>query len=380
FSVFRPKLERIVELTLKKADALREGRGGAEPLSRYDALLDLYEPDARTKDVADLFSAVREELVPLVRAVAERPDRVRGDLLVGDFDEDKQWDFGIEVLTAMGFDFDRGRQDRSEHPFTTGFTPDDVRLTTRFGRHLGIGLYGTMHEGGHGLYEQGIPGAWALTPIGTTASLGVHESQSRLWENVIGRSRHFWNHYLPRLKEYFPELAPVDLETFYRAVNESHPSLIRVDADELTYNLHIFLRFDLEQKLVAGDLAVGDLPEAWNEGMREYLGVTPPDHVQGVLQDVHWSGGMIGYFPTYALGNIMSLQLYEAALRERPSLPEEVARGELGGVLEWMRRNVHEKGATVTGVELLRQVTGTGFDPAPYLRYLKEKYTEIYGF
>lgn len=374
FSIFAPKLQRNLELAVQRADALGYGD------TRYDALLDLYEPGARAAAVDALFERLKAGLVPLVHAVAARIDRVRADFLVGGYDEEKQWNFGMDVLRAMGFDFQHGRQDRSEHPFTNAFTPTDVRLTTRFGEHFGTALFGTMHEGGHGLYEQGIPAEWANTPVGTAASFGVHESQSRLWENVIGRSLAFWSHFFPRLQELFPvRLSGIDLDTFYRAINEAKPSLIRVEADELTYNLHIFLRFDLEKRLVSGDLSVADLPEAWNAGMRELMGLTPPDDVSGVMQDVHWSQGMIGYFPSYALGNVMSMQLYERALADRPSIPAEIERGDLNGVLDWMRTHVHRLGATLTGLELMERVTGRALDPDPYLHYLKEKYSEIYG-
>lgn len=373
FRVFQPALERTLALTVEKADAL--GHGG----ERYDALLDLYEPDLGTAEVARIFARLRTALVPLVQAVSERADRIRHDFLASGFDEAEQWAFGLEVLRAIGFDFRRGRLDRSEHPFTTAFHPDDVRITTRLRDDFGTGLFGTIHEGGHALYEQGIPSAWRGTPVGTTASLGIHESQSRLWENVIGRSREFWEHFLPVARRHFPALGDVPLDDFYRAINAAAPSFIRVEADELTYNLHIFLRFDLERRLLSGDLPVGELPGAWREGMRSLLSVEPPDDLAGVLQDVHWSQGMIGYFPTYTLGNVASVQLWEKARADNPGLSDDVRRGEFGRILSWLRANVHAQGASFTGVELLRRATGRAYDPEPYLAYLDAKYRALYG-
>ncbi|MBE3590619.1 MAG: carboxypeptidase M32 [Firmicutes bacterium] len=374
FRIFAPKLERLVQLTIERAEAL-----GYEE-RRYDALLNLFEPGSRTSQVQALFQQLKEGLVPLVHAVAERVDRVKNDFLFGGYDERKQWDFGVRLLKAIGFDFQRGRQDRSEHPFTVGFGSGDVRLTTRFQPYLGSALFGTLHEGGHGLYEQGIPPEFAGTPVGSAASFGVHESQSRLWENLVGRSRAFWRHFYPELQALFPErLGEVDLDTFYAAINRVEPSLIRVEADELTYNLHIFLRFDLELKLIEGDLKVADLPEAWRAGMRELLGRAPENDRDGVMQDVHWSQGAFGYFPSYTLGNVLSVQLFEKAKEERPDIPQEIERGEFAGLLGWMRERIHRHGGKFTGTELIVRATGREADAAPYLRYLREKYEEIYG-
>lgn len=374
FRIFAPKLERLVELSIQRAEAL-----GYEE-RRYDALLNLFEPGMRTSQVQALFQQLKEGLVPLVQAVAERLDRVRDDFLHGGYDEQKQWDFGVRLLKEIGFDFNRGRLDRSEHPFTIGFGSGDVRLTTRFRPYLGTALFGTLHEGGHGLYEQGIPEEFAGTPIGTAASFGMHESQSRLWENLIGCSLGFWTHYYPELQRLFPDrLGEIGLETFYRAINRVQPSLIRVEADELTYNLHIFLRFDLELKLLEGDLKVADLPEAWRAGMKELLGCVPESDRDGVLQDVHWSQGSFGYFPSYTLGNVLSVQLFEQAKADRPDIPQEIERGVFSGVLGWMRENIHRHGGKYTGAELVVRATGREADAGPYLRYLREKYAEIYG-
>ncbi|WP_203530681.1 carboxypeptidase M32 [Thermaerobacter sp. PB12/4term] len=375
FAVFAPALARLLELRRQMADAL------GYPEERYDALLEGHEPGMRTRQVRELFTRLKEGLVPLVQAIAERQDRVRDDFLHGDYPDAAQWELTLEALEAIGFDFQRGRQDRSIHPFTAPLATGDVRLTTRINpRVFGPAFFSSLHEGGHGLYEQGFPAAWHRTPLADGASSAVHESQSRLWENVIGRSREFWRFFFPRVQARFPQqLAGVDAEAMYRAVNRSRPSLIRVDADEVTYNLHIMLRFELELALLSGDLPVDDLPGAWREKTRAYLGIEPAHDVEGVLQDIHWSWGGFGYFPSYALGNLIALQLWEAALRDEPGLPEEIARGRLGGVLQWMRQHVHRHGARYEPLELVRRVTGAELSEQPFLRYIRRKYGELYG-
>lgn len=375
FSIFQPKLERLVELQRQKADAL----GWQE--RRYDALLDLFEPGMRTAEVEQTFATLRDELIPILQAIRERIDAVDDAVLRRHYPADDQWSFTIDLLRAIGFDFDRGRQDRSEHPFTTSFSVDDVRVTTRILEdYLAQSIFSTIHEAGHAFYELGLPREHERTPLAQAASLGLHESQSRMWENVIGRSRGFWEYFLPRLAERFPsQLAGVGLEEFYRAVNRVEPSFIRTEADEVTYNLHIFLRFELEQAMLDGDLTVADLPGAWNEKMQAYLGVTPPDMLRGVLQDVHWSGDTFGYFPTYSLGTVLSVQFYEKALAEHPELPEEIRGGRFETLHRWLTDNIHRHGSRYEPVELIRRVTGTGLDAGPYLRYIREKYGDIYG-
>ena len=313
FDHFAPHLEELVDLTIQKAEAL-----GYET-ERYDALLDEYEPGLPTSAVVDTFADLRKQLVPLVDAIAEQP-APNDAMLHGAFPVDQQKAFGEAVITDFGYDFDCGRQDISAHPFTTSFDVTDVRLTTRFDEtFLPSGLFSTLHEAGHGLYEQGIAAELVRTPLAEGTSLGIHESQSRFYENVIGRSRPFWQHYYPALQDTFPDaLGGVSLDDFYRAINRSEPSLIRVEADEVTYNLHIMLRFELERALVQEDLAVQDLPAAWNDRMDTYLGITPDSDANGVLQDVHWSFGAIGYFPTYALGTLMSAQIANAMRKALP--------------------------------------------------------------
>ncbi|HEU4753689.1 MAG TPA: carboxypeptidase M32, partial [Armatimonadota bacterium] len=298
-----------------------------------------------------------------------------------DYDEDLQRRFAESVLADCGYDFQRGRQDRSVHPFCTHFSRNDVRITTRYDRNfLPMALFGSMHEMGHALYEQGISEALEGNILGGGASLGVHESQSRLWENLVGRSRAFWRHYFPKLRETFPQpLSGTDEEQFYRAINRVAPSLIRVEADEVTYNLHIIIRYEMENELLEGRLAVKDAPEAWNERYRSYLGVTPPNNAEGILQDVHWSIGIMGYFPTYSLGNLLSVQLYDTALVAHPAIPDEIARGQFGALLGWMRENIHQYGRRYLPAELVRRATGTELRAGPYVRYLRTKFGEIYS-
>ena len=317
-----------------------------------------------------------------MQAITAQADAVDSSVLQQDFDETAQWDFGMATLKAIGFDLERGRQDKSVHPFTTSFSVNDVRLTTRiFKDFFASGLFGTLHEGGHGLYEQNVSASLEGTPLASGTSLGVHESQSRLWENVLGRSKPFWQYYYPKLQEFFPDqLNTVSLEIFYGAINKVEPSFIRVEADEVTYNLHIFLRFELEQALLKQQLQVADLPDAWNAKMEEYLGITPPTDALGVLQDVHWSAGLIGYFPTYALGNVLSMQFYEQTLKDIPDLPAQFARGEFDNLLTWFREKIHRHGRKYTANELVDRVTGSKtIEATPYLNYIQQKFSDIYG-
>lgn len=374
FSRFRPYLERLVDL--KRAYA----RLFAPYDHIYDPLLDDFEPGMKTAQVKEIFVALRPQQVELIRAIAERP-QVEDGFLYLDYDEQKQWDFGVAVITRFGYDWQRGRQDKSAHPFTTSFGMGDVRITTRiFRNNLASGLFSTLHEGGHALYEQGIDPALDRTPLANGASLAVHESQSRLWENLVGRSRAFWEHFYPRLQETFPtQLGNVRLDDFYKGINKVQPSLVRVEADEATYNLHIMLRLELEIALMEGSLEVRDLPEAWNARMEEYLGLTPPNDAQGVLQDIHWSMGALGYFSTYALGNLISVQLWEAMQRDIPDMEEQIRRGEFEALLGWLRENVHRHGAKFEPQELVKRVTGSEIVAEPYVRYLRTKFGAIYG-
>lgn len=373
---FAPDLERILDLTRQTADHL--GHGG----ERYDALLDQYEPGTTTAEVRALFEAIKPDTVALVQRIAALgPDAVDSSVLSRFYDENVQLLFGETVIGALGYDFERGRQDRALHPFCTSFGSGDVRITTRFDANfLPTALFGSLHEAGHALYEQGLSLRYPGT-LGQAASLGVHESQSRLWENLVGRSRPFWNHFYPKLQAAFPAaLGEVSEASFCRAINKVEPSPIRVEADEVTYNLHILLRFEIETMLLSGELSVADAPAAWNAKMQAYFGLTPPDDASGILQDVHWSAGLIGYFPTYTLGNILSVQLYHKAdAGSGGLLSSQIAAGDFAPLLSWLRENVHQWGRKYLPKDLVVRATGDPLDPAPYLAYLQNKFGEVYG-
>ncbi len=374
FPLFKPHLDKILDLTHRYA-------GYFAPFDHaYDALLDIYEPNLKTADVKTIFSAIRPQQVELIKHITTRP-QVDDSFLHLAYDEQTQWDFGVEAITKIGYEWQRGRQDRTLHPFTTSFGWGDVRITTRFNPNfLNLALFGTLHETGHALYEQGSDRSFDRTPLFGGTSAAIHESQSRLWENLVGRSLPFWQHFYPRLQEYFPsQLGNVPLAAFYKGINKVQPSLIRIEADEATYNLHIMLRMELEIAMIEGALQVKDLPEAWNSRCEEYLGLTPPSNTQGVLQDVHWSSGMIGYFPSYALGNLIGAQLWELVSSDIPDLPEHIRSGEFAPLLGWLREKVHRHGSKFEPQELIQRVTGSKIDPAPYIRYLSRKYAEIYG-
>jgi len=376
FEVFRPALERTVRLSREIASAL------GYTLSPLDPLIDLAEPGVDTAFCRSLFDELRKALVPLARAIAAKSPGDEDAILRQPFDPDLQLAMGKEAVAAIGFDFQRrGRVDLSVHPFTTSFSPDDTRITTRIDPHDFTNcFYSLLHEAGHGLYEQGLPRQFDRTVLCASASAGVHESQSRLWENFVGRSLAFWRFFLPRAARYFPEqLGAWTPEDLYRAVNRVTPSFIRTEADEVTYNLHVMLRFDLEQEVLEDRLAVADLKEAWNHKMQEYLGVVPPDDLRGILQDIHWSGSFGGDFQGYTLGNVMAAQLYEAAGAECPDLGAAFTRGHFQDLGEWMRQRVHAQGARFEPLELIRRATGRPLDAAAYLRYLREKFGQLYG-
>lgn len=373
FADFAPHLQRLIDLTIQKAEAY----GYHDRV--YDALLDEYEPGMNTAHVERIFADLRTELVPLVAAIA-RDGETNNSMLHQKFDRQKQWDFGVEVIRDFGFDFERGRQDLSTHPFTTTFSIADVRITTRISDNfLNPGLFGTLHEAGHALYEQGVDRELERTPLADGTSLGMHESQSRLWENLVGRSRAFWQHYYPRLQSVFNEqLGATSLDTFYRAINKVQPGLIRVEADELTYNLHIMLRFELENDLLEGRVDVAELPDLWNTRMDEYLGIVPSTDAKGVLQDIHWSLGAFGYFPTYSLGNLMSTQIYNQAARELPNLETQISEGNFEDLHDWLRRRIYCYGRKKDANDILEEVTGRPLHAGSWLAYIRRKYAEIY--
>jgi carboxypeptidase Taq len=375
FALFQPYIDRIMDLRRRYADLFA-------PYDHvYDPLLDDFEPGLKTADVKAIFTALRPQQVELIRTITAQP-QVDNSFLYLPYDGQKQWDFGVEVITKMGHDWNRSRQDKAAHPFTQNFGSGDVRITTRINpNYLGTGLFGTLHEAGHASYELGVDPRYDRGALAGGASLALHESQSRMWENLVGRSYPFWQHFYPRLQEYFPsQLGNVSLDLFYKGINKVQPSLIRVEADEATYNLHIMLRLELEIALMEGSVAVKDLPEVWNTRFQEYLGITPPNDTQGVLQDVHWSGGMVGYFSTYALGNLVSVQLWERLNVDIPDLADQIRRGEFNQWLGWLRTHIHCYGSKYEPQELVQRISGCKINAAPYLRYLKKKYSDIYGF
>ena len=371
----RPWLERVFALKREQAACQLPDR---DP---YDALMDDYEPGASWPAVAARFDALRGQLVDLVRACVGSPRRPDDTLLRGSFPEAAQQRFVREVAARIGFDFSRGRLDTTAHPFCATMGPHDCRITTRWDeRFLPTALFGVLHEAGHGLYEQGLPTAWRGLPPGEAASLGVHESQSRLWENLVGRSAAFWEWCFPLAREAFPgPLAGATTRGVQRAVLAVRPSFIRVEADEVTYNLHVMLRFDLERALVQGSLAVADLPDAWNERFERDFGIRPPTAADGVLQDIHWSAGLVGYFPTYTLGNLFAAQLMYAAEAALPRLDRDMAAGRFAGLLDWLRRNVHAHGRLVESERLVEQACGGPVSERWLVSSLQRRYGEAHG-
>jgi carboxypeptidase Taq len=376
YDPFRPWLERILKLAREEAEAV------GYPATPYDALLEHYEPGMTTAEVARLFEELKRELLPLVDAITGgRKPRSRAGAQRREFPVDRQRIFGEAVAAAIGFDLERGRIDSSLHPFCTGLGPGDCRITARFStRDFAGGFFSVLHEAGHALYEQGLDAAQYGTPMGDAASLGLHESQSRLWENLIGRRRSFWQHFFPRARAMFHEaLQETKLDPFLAGINRVERSCVRVRADEVTYNLHIFIRFELEQALLSNDLKAADLPEAWNAAYKRYLGVTPANDVEGCLQDGHWAEGLVGYFPTYTLGNLYAAQLFAAAREQLGDLDAQFARGDFGTLLGWLRDRVHRHGRRFTARQLVERATGAPPHWPPLVSALKEKYVDQEG-
>ncbi|MBI3909707.1 MAG: carboxypeptidase M32 [Armatimonadetes bacterium] len=374
FPAFRPHLESMMDYARRAADYY-----GYED-HPYDALLDGYEPGLKTADVRRVLDVLHPAQVDLARAISQK-EAPRADFLYREYPEGAQGEFGLAVAAEFGYDLQRGRLDVAPHPFETDFGRDDVRITTRYDCHyLPEAIFAIFHETGHALYEQNISPSLSRTPLDSGCSNVFHESQSRLWENLVSRSRSFWQRYFPRLRQLFPAaLADVTADEFYRAVNRVQPSLIRVEADEVTYNLHIMLRFELEMGLIENQVGVADLPEVWAVKMREYLGVTPPDDRDGVMQDTHWSTGSLGYFPTYALGNVMGAQIYETALQADPGIAAQINQGRFDGLRGWLGENLYQHGRKFLPGELAVRVTGRPLDPQPYIAYLQHKFGELYG-
>lgn len=375
FGAFEPILDKIVSLSREMAEVI--GYEGEQ----YDALLDFYEPEAKTAQVREVLETLKDQLVPLVAEIKDSGRRPNMEILKQYYPLAAQEQIGKLAATKIGFDFTAGRLDVTHHPFCSTSGPHDCRITTRYDENFfPSAFFSTLHEAGHGMYEQGLNASWFGLPPGTSASLGIHESQSRLWENIVGRSYAFWSHFYPEAKKLFPAaLGDVPMSDFHFAINEVTPSLIRVEADEATYNLHIIIRFELEQALLSGDLQVKDLPAAWNEKYTQQLGIAPPSDADGCLQDVHWSAGLIGYFPTYSLGNIYSAQLMEQAHEDLGDLEGMFAAGEFGPLLTWLRENVHQPGQRFPGSQLVEDICGDPIDSAPLIRYLRAKLGPLYG-
>ncbi|MCC6261480.1 MAG: carboxypeptidase M32 [Anaerolineales bacterium] len=374
FALFQPHLERMVELVQRYISFFPAGN------HPYDTLLDDYEPGMKTSEVQEIFSALRPKQVDLIKKI-KAAKQVKADFLHKKYNEKKVWDFSETIISQFGYDWQRGRQDKAPHPFETSFSVNDVRITNRFEADNPLAtLFSAMHEAGHAMYEQGVNPAYERTSLANGVSLAVHESQSRMWENLVGRSLPFWEYFLPQLKKAFPtQLAGVNVKSFYKAVNKVEPTFIRVNADEATYNLHIMLRLEIEIGMVDGTMKVKDLPEIWNAKMQEYLGITPPDNARGVLQDVHWSSGLIGYFSTYALGNLVSAQLWEKINKDIKNLDDQIRKGQFDALLAWLREKIHVHGRKYDPQDLVQKITGSKIDSAAYTRYLTRKYSDIYG-
>ena len=375
FGAVRPLLEKTVALSRELANFFPGYENIADPL------IDMSDYGMRASSVRQLFAELRQQLVPLVQAITQQA-RADDACLQQYFPEAQQLAFGRQVIERFGYDFNRGRQDKTHHPFMTRFAAGDVRITTRVKENdLSEALFSTLHEAGHALYEQGVSPAYDGTPLGSGTSSGVHESQSRLWENVVGRSRGFWNHFYPQLQAAFPQqLGRVPQETFYRAVNKVQRSLIRTDADEVTYNLHVMLRFDFELDLLEGRLSVRDLPEAWHERFETDLGITPPDDRDGVLQDVHWFSGQVGgVFQGYTLGNILGAQFFAAALKAQPQITSDIEQGQFATLRGWLTDHLYTHGAKFTAAEIVEKVTGGPLSIGPYVDYLRRKFGELYS-
>lgn len=371
FRLFLPYLERIIDL--KRREAAYVGHKETP----YDALLDIYEPGTKTSEVAAVFSELKEFLIPFLSQIKGAKVGTNPKVLHGNFPQAKQEEIGRLFAEKLGFDPKAGRIDQAVHPFATGFHPEDVRITTRFDtNNLLYSLMSIVHEVGHALYEQGLPAENFGTPLAESISLGIHESQSRVWENQVGRSLPFWQYFYPLLRRAFREpFAKIKLEDFYSALNTVKPSLIRTEADEVTYNLHIILRFELEKALIEGEIEARELPRIWKKKMKEYLGVDPLTDREGVLQDVHWSAGLFGYFPTYALGNLYAAQFFAAAKKQIPDLEKQFTRGQFKKFHAWLKENIHIHGKLYSADQLCRKVSGEKLDPSYFTRYLTQKYS-----
>lgn len=375
FSTFEKPLHQLIELKKKEADLLGYQQ------HPYNALMNDYDKGLTVATVDTIFADLRPQLLTLLAAIKTGP-QVDNSFLHKHFDKDAQWKFGMEILKQIGFDFEAGRQDLSVHPFTTSFNNFDVRVTTRIDENdFGNMTWSCIHEGGHALYEQGLPAEEYGLPLSEYCSLSIHESQSRLWENSVGRGLPFWQHNFNLLKSFFPEQCKnISVDAFYRGINKVEPSLIRTESDELTYHFHVMIRYEIEKKLIEGAISTKDIPAYWNEQYQHYLGVTVPDDSRGCLQDIHWSHGSFGYFATYSLGSIIAAQLYAAIEKENKSVNEDLTQGKTSGILEWLRKNIHQYGRQYTSEQLCRKATGESLNSKYFIDYATKKFSTIYAF
>lgn len=375
FAGFQQPLHTLIDLKKQEADML-----GYQD-HPYNALMNEYDKDLTVATVDNIFAHLKPQLLTLLQSIKNKP-QVDNSFLHQHFDKDAQWKFGMQLLQQIGFDFEAGRQDISVHPFTTSFNNQDVRVTTRIDENdFGNMAWSCIHEGGHALYEQGLPTEEYGLPLSEYCSLSIHESQSRLWENNIGRGLPFWQHNFPILKTFFAEQCKnLSVNSFYKGINKVTPSLIRTEADELTYHFHVMIRYEIEKMLIDGTISTKDIPAYWNEHYQKYLGITVPDDKRGCLQDIHWSHGSFGYFATYSLGSIIAAQLYAAIEQENISINKQVAEGNTTAILNWLRKNIHQYGRAFTSQQLCKKITGETLNTNHFIEYATKKYTDIYGF
>jgi carboxypeptidase Taq len=375
FNKFKEILGKVIDLRFKQAEAYGYE---TEP---YDALMDDYEPGMTIAEVSKVFAGLRDDLVPFIEKIKNSEKKPDLSLVENDYDVNRQAYFGKAAAAAIGFEFTKGRLDVTEHPFCTGIGNGDVRILTHYNpKHFNAAFFGTLHEAGHGIYEQGLPrDKYAGLPMGESISLGIHESQSRMWENMVGRGLPFWKHFFPRAQQVFPErLAGVKLEDFYFAINDVRPSMIRIEADEVTYNLHILLRFEIEQAIFHNDIKLDDIPQVWNEKFESYFGIQPKNDSEGCLQDVHWSMGIFGYFPTYALGNLYAAQFFAKAQEEMPNLTSQFEMGDFSSLKKWVNEKIHDHGKRYSASDLVEEVTGKPLSHKPLMEYLEKKFGPLY--
>jgi carboxypeptidase Taq len=375
FSIFKPHLEKMVDYKKKFVEYLSYKE------NKYDTLLDMYEPGITVKKLDEVFSEVRDAIVLLLKKIESSTISIETDFFNKYFSKNDQEEFSKFILSKLEYDFtNRGRIDESEHPFTTDFGKDDVRITTHYYENdFRSAMFGCIHEGGHAIYEQDISKALMGTGLAEGTSMGIHESQSRFYENILGRSKEFWNYFYPEAKKRFPQFEGITLEQFYRAINKVEPSLIRIEADELTYSLHVIIRYELEKMLINDELKVEDLPTAWNKKYKDYLGVEPTSDANGVLQDMHWSDGSFGYFPSYALGNLYGAQMLEIMKKDIPNLYPQISQGNFSDIHNWLTEKVHKHGSVYKPDELIKRITGEELKSKYFINYLNKKYSEIYN-